>query len=594
MKSLPPASNTSIVLGAVALMAHFAAAQPAPGPGWTTAGPARTAVTALAADPINALRLFAGTELGVFRTDDGGATWAAVPAAPPGILALAVDPKTRLWAGTAAGAFESTDGGASFVSEPSMRAIRAIAVDPTNSSIVYVGGDGPAIAKTTDGGASWTETVVGDFPALVREISQLVIDPGNTDHVLAAAEAPDYGYFDYVSPRILQSTDAGKTWWAPQEQPGGSAPYTFAFDPRRNGTVYAGTGDQVYRSADGGVTWQATPFFSFSPVTSLVADSLRPGTLYGGTAQGVFRSIDDGMHWVLLRGPEDFSVNALAFDADRDVLHAATSSGVWEYNVMVPMPPGPCQETSDSLCLLGGRFSVRLDAWNPRTGSHSPGEAVPGSDGFGYFSLPDFTGGSVLPEVVVKMVDAEVAPWNSDWVFWGSLTDVQFLVTVTDTATGEARTYANGPDAPFCGGADTSAFRSAGSGPAPARSSPRSEISGDSLSLLSGRFLVTLTATDPRTGGEVRGEAVSAGDGFGYFGLPAITGSRGTPEVFVKMVDASSFSHTFWLFDASLTNVPHTLTVTDTVTGGVRTYSNDGSFCGDSDTGIPAGGAKSP
>src|SRR6516225_5629132 len=72
---------------------------------WTTSGPAGADVAALVSDPMNSLRLFAGTELGVFRTDDGGGAWPASPAGPTNIVALALDPTNpnHVWAGTNAG-----------------------------------------------------------------------------------------------------------------------------------------------------------------------------------------------------------------------------------------------------------------------------------------------------------------------------------------------------------------------------------------------------------------------------------------------------------------------------------------------------------
>ncbi len=60
------------------------------------------------------------------------------------------------------------------------------------------------------------------------------------------------------------------------------------------------------------------------------------------------------------------------------------------------------------------------------------------------------------------------------------------------------------------------------------------------------------------------------------------------PEVFLKMADATSSSGGFWVFHTGLTDLQYTMTVTDTVTGAVRTYQNDRSdparLCGGSDT----------
>jgi hypothetical protein len=100
------------------------------------------------------------------------------------------------------------------------------------------------------------------------------------------------------------------------------------------------------------------------------------------------------------------------------------------------------------------------------------------------------------------------------------------------------------------------------------------------------RFIVSLSATRPATARTTQGLAIPQDDRFGYFSLPEFMGDPDFPEVFVKMVDATSFTGSFWVFHTGLTSLPYTLTVTDTNPGEVRTYESDGgpSFCGGADT----------
>ncbi len=115
-----------------------------------------------------------------------------------------------------------------------------------------------------------------------------------------------------------------------------------------------------------------------------------------------------------------------------------------------------------------------------------------------------------------------------------------------------------------------------------------------SLSLLSGRFRMTLTATDPRTGAVAPGVPRTLEDGAGYYSLPAFTGDGFFPEVMVKMVDATfspALGGQFWLFHSPLTDLAYTLTVTDLTRQTTRTYgSGSGTtgplpLCGGADTG---------
>ena len=118
------------------------------------------------------------------------------------------------------------------------------------------------------------------------------------------------------------------------------------------------------------------------------------------------------------------------------------------------------------------------------------------------------------------------------------------------------------------------------------------QASDDSLVLLKNRFRVTLAATDPRTGRTTTGRGTSQGDRYGFFSLPDFSGAPYSPEVVVKMADATGlappFGGSYWFFYSSLTDVQYTLTVTDQLTGKVRTYSKitggSGLLCGGADT----------
>lgn len=136
--------------------------------------------------------------------------------------------------------------------------------------------------------------------------------------------------------------------------------------------------------------------------------------------------------------------------ADEDGAAASTAPGA-----RLAAPSGA------ELALLNGRFRATLRATDPRTGRIAEGAALSRADGFGYFSLPAFTGDPSFPEVFVKMTDATGLAGGGFWVFHTGLTDVGYTLTVTDTTTGAVKTYRrDAPTGPgLCGQADTSAFR---------------------------------------------------------------------------------------------------------------------------------------
>jgi photosystem II stability/assembly factor-like uncharacterized protein len=111
---------------------------------------------------------------------------------------LAIDPLNSsviyLGSDSNAGLFKSTDGGVNWTQltggAPS-GAITSMAIHPTNSNIIYVGTAFGAY-KSTNGGASWSTINNG---LTVPYITCLLIDPSNTDIIMPALRIPkDMGY----------------------------------------------------------------------------------------------------------------------------------------------------------------------------------------------------------------------------------------------------------------------------------------------------------------------------------------------------------------------------------------------------------------
>jgi hypothetical protein len=143
-------------------------------------------------------------------------------------------------------------------------------------------------------------------------------------------------------------------------------------------------------------------------------------------------------------------------------------SGVWSVFVTGPLGASytldiRCAETSGvcftdpaSLYMHSDRFRVQLVARDQRTGNTGAGYALPENDIFGYFSIPGLTGVANNPEVFVKILDGRTANGRF-WVFYGGLTDLEYVIGIQDTFTGITRTYQKAAGS-ACGGFDTSAF----------------------------------------------------------------------------------------------------------------------------------------
>ena len=113
---------------------------------------------------------------------------------------------------------------------------------------------------------------------------------------------------------------------------------------------------------------------------------------------------------------------------------------------------GPCVPDTRTLCLNDGRFKVQVNWRVPSQGTNGAGTGVALTGDTGYFWF--FSSNNV--ELVIKVVDGR--GFNGKyWVFYGALSDVEYSIAVTDTATGTVRTYSN-PFGTLASVADTAAF----------------------------------------------------------------------------------------------------------------------------------------
>ncbi len=184
-----------------------------------------------------------------------------------------------LYVGTASsGLYKSTNGGITFdpvFESGNTLSIGAIAIQPDNPDVVYVGtgegavrnsisfGDG--IYKTTDGGRSWKHLGL----KASERFSRIVIHPTNPAIVIAAAMGPAFGAGGERG--IYRSADGGATWQRTLHVNDTTGASDVAIDPQDPNVVYAGMydylrqpwafrsggpGSGLYRSADGGLTWK--------------------------------------------------------------------------------------------------------------------------------------------------------------------------------------------------------------------------------------------------------------------------------------------------------------------------------------------------
>ena len=190
------------------------------------------------------------------------------------VVAVAESP-SALFAATRDGLYRTDDLGGSWrkVNAETWSSLRS---DPSSASTLYATNDG--VFKSVDGGLHFSEV---DRGLVATSVSSL-------------ARSPSGGLYAGAGNEVFRSTDSGSTWSRATVTSSGGVNAVLA-DPAVPGTVYAGTcstSAPVLRSLDSGATW--APFSSGVAGTCVYALAAQPGT--GGahfvaTKDGVSRLV---------------------------------------------------------------------------------------------------------------------------------------------------------------------------------------------------------------------------------------------------------------------------------------------------------------
>ncbi len=253
-------------------------------------------VFALAVDPINTNRVYAGTSRGVARSTDGGTNWSTAISVSPtnttfapaiavgSVLSLAIDPvgPTNLYAGTAQGVFKSFDAGLSWsLSSTGLNASStlALAINPGPPAIIYAGG-GAGVYTSTNGATNWSAVNNGLGNLSVRA---LAISPA-TPATLYAATAGG----------VYRSTNSGAGWAAFNTGLANLSVQAIAISSN-NLAIYVGTAGGVFQSTNGAANWSAiNAGLTTTNVTALAIDPFA-STIYAGTTNGLFKKSTDAV-----------------------------------------------------------------------------------------------------------------------------------------------------------------------------------------------------------------------------------------------------------------------------------------------------------
>ena len=231
---------------------------------------------------------FGTTGGGVFKTIDGGITWAPVT--------------DKFFGGT----------------------IGAIGISESNPDIVYAGGGeypirgnvshGDGVWRTADAGKTWAFLGLAD----TRQISRVRVHPTNPDIVYVGAQGHVFG--PSAERGVFKTTDGGKSWRKILYRNDSTGITDLVMDPRDPETLYAafwqawrtpwqlvsgGAGSGIFKSTDGGEHWTEITRNPGLPQgvignIGLAVSPANPSHVWAiveADSGGVFRSMDGGATW---------------------------------------------------------------------------------------------------------------------------------------------------------------------------------------------------------------------------------------------------------------------------------------------------------
>jgi photosystem II stability/assembly factor-like uncharacterized protein len=201
--------------------------------------------------------------------------------------------------------------------------VSCVAMPKSSSTTIYVGAASGGVFKSIDAGATWTP-IFDAQPSL--SIGDIAVAPSdsNTIYVGTGESNCGGGGMTYDGMGVYKSTDGGATW-ASVGLDSTRNTGRIAINPVNPNIVFVATmGDLfgttpqrgIYRTMDGGTTWQQVLYVSDSTGgTDLAINPQNPDTIfaamwervrtpsnedYGGNQCNIYRSVDSGSTWTIL------------------------------------------------------------------------------------------------------------------------------------------------------------------------------------------------------------------------------------------------------------------------------------------------------
>jgi len=207
--------------------------------------------------------------------------------------------------------------------------VRSLSYDPHNPDRIFLGNSTGTLFLSEDSGHTWARFVhLGETDDYV--LDHIVISTQDSHTMFVAA----WSVQDQQAGDIFRSMDGGKTWQTLPAMHGKSV-RAFAISASDPQTLVAGTLEGVFRSVNGGQQWQKISNQEIKNVESIAIDPKEPNVIYAGTWHLAWKTADGGANWEHINKEkgliDDSDVFSMIVDsANSSVVFASACSGIYK------------------------------------------------------------------------------------------------------------------------------------------------------------------------------------------------------------------------------------------------------------------------
>ncbi len=395
-----------------------------------------------------------GNERGVFRSTDGGSSWEKVlfvsdstgavdllirPGQPNTIFASMWErirrPRAYRYGGITCGVYKSTDGGDTWalvgggLPSPSNNigriGLALCASQPDMMYAVYADRTGyfAGVYRSTNGGTSWSRVNDGALNSVFSSFGwwfgNIRVHPNDPNRVWV------------LGVPLYRSTNGGSSW----SDVSGSMHvdhHAMEFGPGENPVIYEGNDGGIYRSTNGGSSWTMFPDQPITQIYRVALDAHNANALYGGAQDnGTVRTLTGNLNdWVMIYGGDGF----------QPLVHPVNSNRIWaqyQYGSLNYSSNGGSSWTGATNGISSGdRFNwntaVRFDPTNPDRMFYGTQRVYRSTNGTSWTAIsPDLTGGAGgggQGQVYGTLTTLDASPLDAQ-VIWAGADDGHVQVT---------------------------------------------------------------------------------------------------------------------------------------------------------------------